>query len=49
MKKSQSQQLRNVFFRIYRWFTNDFKAVMTFDDYYETEMQKIINEKKDLI
>ena len=49
MRESQSKILRNVFFKIYEWLSLEYRKEISFDLFYETEMKKIINEKKDLI
>jgi len=49
MSKSQSKVLRNVFFKIYEWLSTDYRKEISFELFYQTEMQKIINEKKTLI
>lgn len=48
-KKSQSQILRNVLFKIYEWLNWDYRKKIEFDFFYEEQMTKIINNLKDKI
>lgn len=49
MRTSQSKILRDVLFLVYEWLSLNYRKEISFDLFYETEMKKIISEKKDLI
>lgn len=46
MKTSQSQILRNVLYKIYEWLSSQYREENSFDEFYESEMGKIINDFK---
>ena len=48
-KKSKSQQLRNILFKIYETLNNEYRQTHTFEEFYENEMDKVINEYKNTI
>ena len=48
-QKSQSQILRNVLYKIYEWFTIEYRNKVSFQEFYESEMWKIISNLKEKI
>lgn len=46
---SPSQRLRNVIFKMYETLSAEYRKKYTFDELYESEIEKVINEYKNNI
>jgi len=48
-RKSKSQELRNILFKVYETLNSKYKKLYTFQEFYENEIDKVINDYKNNI
>ena len=49
MKESQSKILRNTLYKVYEWLSLEYRERVKFQEFYESEMTKTINNYKNNI